>query len=279
MSKDEAMTNPTPAGALQVHDYGQDAGKGFSGTDGADFAIPFIAILQSNSPQIADETERIKGAVPGMLYNTVNNRVIDGKVGFVFVPCHTEHVFTEWTPRDKGGGFAGRHEIGSAVVADAISSGKRSEKGNRPLLDNGNELAETFYMYGLILDEAGAPDFSEMAVLAFTSTKIKKYKKAMTTLRTCKAMNEAPLFAHQLRVKTVQETNVHGTFYNFMIEPAINEGDDPVVASAISPQLGDDPHPVLVAGRKLEEQVVGGAGRPAYDSQSGEAAGSKDDVF
>ena len=279
MSKEKnEVATQAPTGVPALYDYGANAGKGFSKTTQADFAMPFIAILQSNSPQIADESERIAGAVPGMLHNTVTNRVTDGKKGIVFVPCHTEHVFTEWVPRNKGGGFSGRHELGSEVIAEAVNSGRRSEKGNRPLLKNGNELVETFYVYGLILDDVGAVDFSEMVVLAFTSTKIKKYKKMMTTIRTCKPLANAPLFAHRLRVRTVQESNAQGTFYNFDISPAI-EGDDPTVASAISPVLGEQPHPLLVAGAKLEEQIVGGLARPNYESQKGEGGGSADPVF
>lgn len=279
MSKSNAVATVSK-GAVVKYDYGTGmAGRGYTGTDVNDFTIPFISILQSNSPQVANESKRISGAVPGMLFNTVTNRLISGKEGFVFVPVTTAHVFGEWVPRNQGGGFRGRHNVGSEVVVEALKSGRKSEKGNRPLTKDGNELVETFYVYGFILDEAGAADFSEMAVLAFTSTKIRKYKKAMTTARTCKALANAPLFVHQWRVKTVQESNSEGEFYNFDIVPAIG-GDDAVVASAIPPQTDEgQPHPLLAAALKLEEQILGGVAKADEASLGPQEDQSKDSVF
>lgn len=272
----DAVTKTAP-GAVVRYDYGADMNRGFHNVDQSHFQIPFLAILQSNSPQVSNEERRIAGAVPGMLFNTVTNRVISGKEGLVLVPAHVEHCYTQWAPRNKGGGFRGRHEIGSDLVAEAIASGRKSEKGNKPLTKDGDELVETFYMYGLVLDDADAVDFSEMVVVAFTSTKIKKYKKAMTTIRTNKPTAGYPLFANRLRVKTVQESNSEGNFYNFDVEPVAGPGK--VTESVIPPTLNDGPHPLLVAGRKLEEQVLGGAARAAYESQSGEGTGSTDNVF
>lgn len=275
MSNDKVAT--TTSGAVVKYDQ-KFAGRGYTKTDAKDFAMPFYQILQSNSPQIADEARRIKGAIPGMLHNTVTNRVVDGKQGILIIPVTTEHCYTEWVARDKGGGFRGRHELTSELVTKAISSGKKTVKGNRPITESGTELQETYNIYAMVIDDVDAVEASEMVVLSFTSTKIKKYKKIMTTLRTNKALKDAPLFANRLRVTTVQEKNAEGTFYNFEVSPAV-EGEDPVVASALPPTLNDADHPLLVAGAKLEEQVLGGVARAAEESLQSEPAPSQDSVF
>jgi len=275
MSKNEVAT--VQGGAVAKYDS-KFANRGFENTTSKDFAIPFKQILQSNSPQIADEAKRIKGAKPGDLHNTVTNRVIDGKEGFLFLPCVTEHCYTEWTPRDKGGGFKGRHEVNAKTVIDAIASGKKTDKGNRPITASGTELVETYYVYGMILDSIDAMESAEMVVLAFTSTKIKKYRKFMTTLRTNKAFKDAPLFAHRLRVTTVQEKNPEGTYYNFEVNPAI-DGEDPVAASVLPPEVDGKDHPLLVAGDQLREQVLGGTARAATESLQSEPTPSSDSVF
>ncbi len=97
-------------GALQVMDFGEDAGLGMENTTADEFTIPFITVLQTNSPQ-CDENEGsyIPGAKAGMFYNTGTGELINGKDGFIFVPVARDHNFAEFTPRNLGGGFVGTH--------------------------------------------------------------------------------------------------------------------------------------------------------------------------
>ena len=89
--KDEAKGTavaPAAGGAAAVYDYGSDAGAGFENTKGSDLSIPFIQVLQSNSPQV--ENNNPEGAKSGMLFNSVTKEMVDGREGIVFLPCHRE---------------------------------------------------------------------------------------------------------------------------------------------------------------------------------------------
>ncbi len=275
--KKNAVTKPEEGGALTTFDYGDDAGVGYEHTSGADYAIPFLAILQSNSPQVDGSVDgaKIKGALPGMLIDTVSMELYEAEEeGVVIVPCDTQHVFTEWIPRDKGGGFVGIHTTDSDVVKKAREAAEKFGKYSHP--ESGNDIVETFYMYGMHLADKDDPEPKGMFVIGFTSTKIKKYKQIMYRLRTFKG--KPPLFAHRLRVMTVGEKNQYGAFKNFKIEPV--NGDIP--SSLVPPKLDDQPHPILLHGRQLMEQVRSGLARAAFESQTAAGTGdggSGDDVF
>ena len=106
MTKQE-VAKTAPAGAVATYDYGGDQGAGFEDTSGSDLSVPFLGILQSNSPQVEDKDPT--GSEPGMLFNTVTRELVSSEDGVVFLPCHKETAYVEWVPRNKGGGFVGLH--------------------------------------------------------------------------------------------------------------------------------------------------------------------------
>jgi hypothetical protein len=88
-------------GAVQTSlNFATDAGKGLEGTTKSDFAIPFLSMLQSNSPQV----ETLKGAKAGMLVNTITNELFDEAI---VIPCAYQRRFVRWAPRSAGGGYRG----------------------------------------------------------------------------------------------------------------------------------------------------------------------------
>lgn len=198
--------------ALANYDYGQDAGAGFEGQDAADITIPFLAVLQSNSPQVADGD-----ATAGQLYNTVTEETFDE---VTIVPAFTERVFVEFVPREQGGGFKGVHAPNSAVVRAAIDGCKEFGKYNTP---DGNQLVETFTVYGVQLDDSD--EVIGMITMGFTSMKIKVYKKWNTRVRSFQ-LNvggrrvSPPLYAHKVVVSTDKQKNSKGTFFNVALSPA-----------------------------------------------------------
>lgn len=252
-----AVATPNAVGA--VIDYGTDAGAGFENQTKADISIPFLGVLQPMSPQITSMND----AKPGMLFNTVTEELTDGKVGRVLVPATTRHVFVEWVPREKGGGFVASHEVGSEVVKRALAESKDFGKYTTP---NGNQLTETFYLYGMLLDSDLQP--VEMATLAFTSTKITPYKRWNTKVNmfTVKTPSGAkvrpPLFAHLVKVTTTKEKNNKGEFFNFDLSPA----NGSVAESLLPPG-----HPALEAAKELRQMVDQGLAKAAYETQDGNA--------
>lgn len=242
--------NTVPA----VLDYGADTGVGFENQTRDDITIPFLTVLQALSPQITS----MQDAKPGMLFNTVTEELFDGKTGIILVPATTRHVYVEWVPREKGGGFFGVHEVNSDVVKQARANSKEFNKLTTP---SGNQLTETFYLYAVVLDKNDEP--LNPVTLAFTSTKISVYKRWNTKVNmfTIKSPSGAkirpPLFAHKVRVTAVKEKNNKGEFYNFDLQPA-NGG----VADSLLPPG----HPALEAAKEFRQLVESGAARADYES-------------
>lgn len=190
-------------------DFIDEVGSGFEDIQQSELSIPFLAVLQPTSPQVNDES--LPDVRAGMLFNTVTR---EAKKEIIFVPVHKTLSYMEWTPRDKQGGLIGSHEPQSDIVVKAkLASGKTFGKLTTP---DGNELVETHYLYGLILDAEGT-SVDGFAVMPFKSTHIKAMKNLMTSILTLKG--KPPMFVNRLRIKTSQQKNEKGTFYVPSIEP------------------------------------------------------------
>jgi len=259
-------------GALVTHDYGATAGAGWENTDEDDFSVPFLNQLQALSPEVQQgEDTYVDGAMSGMFINSVTREL---HKEIVFVPCTTQHVFVEWVPRDNGGGFVGVHALDSDIVREARVAAVQSGERNNLKSEEGNDLVETFYIYAAILESAGATEVSDLVVMAFTKTKIKRYKAIMTRLRTMKGSKQIPLFAHQIRMTATKEKNAAGQPYaNCELNPAV-DGD--VVASLIDPKKGA---PILEGAQAFLENVGSGEAKPNHGSNAGDAPVDTDKVF
>lgn len=264
--KSELATNKGGGALATKYDYGQDAASGWENTSTEDFTIPFLAILQSGSPQIKKKgAEYIEGAEEGMLYNTATGEIYDGEAGVEIVPCITEHLYVEWRNRQNdSGGFIGVHPLESQVVADAKAASKQFGKYNVPVDDGvDHDLVETFYIYALLVK---GEDVITPCMISFSSTKIKPYKAIMTPLRQVKG--QPPLFAYVLRVTTVAEKNPKGDFHNFKIVPANGSAVDSLIAP-------DDPR--FLAGKEFKATVA--SGKAKVDHGGGNAgSGSGDEA-
>ena len=268
MTSTEVAKKTKANGAVATYDYGEDAGAGFEGTRGLDLSIPFLGILQSNSPQVEDKDP--EGASPGMLFNTVTRELIDGDRGVLFLPYHKEGpLWIEWVPRVKGGGFVGMHAPESDVVknGEAIIN-PETGKPTRKLRHGENELIETFYVYGLVLDNDDCLDPIGFAVISFTSTKIKPHRDWMTSMYTLRVPGAGgrkvnpPIFANRARLKTVKQKNDAGTFHNFRISPL----EDTWAAGVLNP--ADQSHLALLTEAKdFLEMVKSGMARAAFETE------------
>lgn len=204
-----ATKGKTDVAAVDYTGYEND---GFQDTSSDDFALPFLDILQGQSPEV----ESLDGAKPGMFHNTVTDDLFDGEEGVVVIPVGREHVFVEWKPRNQGGGVVGRHSVDAQIVADARG---KAEKWNELKTDNGNDLVETFYLY-LILVTADGPS---PAVLSCSSTRIKGYKALMTKANMILVPTpdgrkiKPPLFAHRFRLRTEKRENSDGKWHTFVV--------------------------------------------------------------
>jgi hypothetical protein len=213
-------------------DFSADAGMGATFT-GSDLAIPFLTILQKNSPQVdEDNGKHVEGAKPGMIYNTVTGELFDGKnTGIVVVPAGYQKKFVEWIHRDDGGGFVAQHDPES----DAVRACKPNEKGKLETAD-GHQMVETAYHYVTLIDSNGNPQW---AVISMSSSQLKKSRKwntlvAGVTMTVNGKTFKPPIFSHKYALRTVVEQKDQNTWYGWDIGNAGVVGVRAVYESAKS---------------------------------------------
>jgi len=263
MAKDTAAKT-TEESAVALYDYGSDAGQGFENQTQDDVKIPFIGIIQSNSKVISEGG--LEGAKAGLLHNTVTDDLFAGDKGFEFVPCYTKQWFVEWVPREKGGGFVGKHEVTSDVVVKAKANSKDFGKY---VTETGNQLVQTFEIWGVMVTDNGL----EPVILSFSSTKIAVYKKWNTKIQMFQLPTKnggkmkPPIYAHRVRVTTVKQQNTKGTFFNFVLNPA----DGEIKSSLLLPS-----DPRFQAAKDLREMINSGAVQAADDSLQSHGGADED---
>lgn len=238
------------AGAVAAYDFGDDAGSGYENQTRDDQMIPFLNVLQGLSPQCGEDG--LDGARPGMLHDSATDELYSGKGGVLFLPCFTQQMYCEWTPREQGGGLVAQHQPGSEYVERAMrEAGTRFGKIRT---SEGTDLVQTFYVFGLLVNpdtRAGGP-----MALALASTKIKPYRGWMTRLGKFMVQTSnggkvrPPLFAHFTKITTREETRASGKSYNVVFTPAI-DGD--VLKSLVPPN-----DPLFLEAKALKELVEQG---------------------
>lgn len=149
----------------------QDAGLEQADKDA--FAIPFLRILQSTSPQVKRTSGKaIEGAAEGMLYNTVSQEFLDTvKVATHIVPVYYRRAFMEWKVREEGGGYVAEHSPAEGV--HLLATTERDEL-NRDILPNGNQLSDTRYHYIMLVHEDGT---FEPLIVTMERTQLKRSKR------------------------------------------------------------------------------------------------------
>ena len=103
-----------------------------------------------------------------------------------------------------------------------------------------------------------------MIVIPFTSTKIKVYKKYNTRIRTFQLplpdgkRITPPIFAHQVKITTERQENNKGAFFNFVLQPAI-END-------MKRSLLPNSHALFQAAIECRRIVDSGGARAAHET-------------
>lgn len=273
MSNSKAVTEKQTTAVSTEVDYGAYEGLGYENQSAADIAIPVIDVLQNTKRKDDPRRDDPKCATVGDLFNTLTREVIPGDVGVVLVPCITENVYIEWTPKNEDGtGGGGPHNFFTPEDPIVVKARETSEDWRKPMLENGNQLTETFQIYGLLLDKVGGAVIG-YAMVPFTSSKIKAYKAINTRLQQFMLQTEdgrkvkPPLFAHQVRLGGMEVHDDHD-YAVFTVVPAI-DGD---VKASLLP--GDSP--ILEDGDLLRKMVLSGAAakRVVYESTGGEDTGA-----
>lgn len=209
-------------------DFGEDVGKN-SQASASEIVLPFIQVLQNNSPVVEDKL--VPGAEAGQLWNPVTNELFDGEEGILVVPSFRENVYLEFVPRDEGGGggngFRGKLDPTSPRVLNAKAAKVKEEGTDFGVLKtpDGNELYETFTIFGMMLDIEGKEPRYPIA-FPCKSTKIGPYRNWVTQVSQYLHPTPGggkvnpPLWAHIIRIKTFRDQNSKGKFFNIQILPA-----------------------------------------------------------
>lgn len=194
-------------------------GTGLEEASANDYAIPFLRVLQSMSPQLKkSDGQYIAEAQEGNFFNTVTTKVYDGDSGILIIPCAYKKKYIEWIPREKGGGFVSDQH-------DAADLGKcTKDDSGKFIMENGNQLVETAEYYSLIAEEDSAP---EQVLLSLTSSQLRFSRRWNTMLNnaTVKSSSlgetvQAPMFAYTYRLTSIPQSNDQYSWMGLSVERA-----------------------------------------------------------
>ena len=265
----EKALEKAPGTAITVVDFEGDEGAGMENVDRSEWTIPFVRIVQAGSPQAKPKAVGGLDLKAGTIFNLGTNEDFEGEAGVEFIPVHRSHNYVEFIPRNpdgSGGGFVGIHEADSDLVLQLKAA---QGQFGRLKLENGNELTETFYLYGLLV-AAGVPS---QVVIGFSSTQIKKYKAFMTRYMGIQYPNQdgkmvrPPLWAHRWKLSTAYEQKGTYSWYGWRIA---------LVEEPASRSLMKTSDPLYQFGKEFYNALKEGAAKVDY-SQAGADDGEKKD--
>lgn len=235
MAKNMIAEQPANTALAILDNLEEDAGAGFSDMSQEDYALPFLRLLTSTSPEVGE----VEGALPGMLYNSVTGELFDGKAGISVVPCAYIRQYIEWTPRGQGSG-APVHIY--PATSDILSQTHKEPGDNKDYLDNGNYIENTANYYVMIVGTSGVP---EPALITMKSTQLKKSRKWNSMMQSVKMSGKnglftPPMYSQFYRLSTVAESNDKGKWYGWEVERigAVNSSDIYNVAKAFAQSVG-----------------------------------------
>jgi hypothetical protein len=269
-----AQTGGAVASADLMDMMGEFAGEGIS-TNPRDFLISMIGILQPLSPQVMrDKPETyMDGAEPGHIW--LKNALEDPLQGDIwYQPCYHYRKWVEWIPRKQGGGFVAAydHKGQEAPPAELNARQYRDPENPKALrwkMPNGNDLVDTQYYLGYVLEEDGSKARQYLFPLAST---FHTFGKALMTAANQRLIPEgrykgqrAPIWSSMYHVVTALKKNVSGEWYI----PKLADSDN---VRWVSQEQ-------FALGHQLKQAFETGAVKADYESQenAGNAGGSGDD--
>ena len=284
-----AQPQATTCTSLAVVEYGEEAGAGLENITADERTIPFITILQSNSPQCDASKpgpKSIEGSKAGQIMKTSSNELFEalwspGKPQYEnaigFIPCLRDHKFVEREPRGAngtGGGFIGIRDPKDPATKDLIAK-LQAEQGKFKPLDTseGTVLIDTYYLFGLFEPE---PDFVFPGCISFKSTQIPYYKKWLDNASNIKYPNSKgiptnpPLYAQRWTVQSMPDQNKKGSYFSWRIQLA--NGATPLRPLAARIERTE---PLYTIGAELYQALM--SGRATIKHEAEDTSAPKDD--
>jgi hypothetical protein len=227
----------TDAQKALVAQMAEDTGSGFEEATSDSYAIPFVYILQSGSPQCKkSDGAYIPEAEEGMLINSVSLELYDGEVGLNVVPVLFQQRFIAWGLREKGGGFKGEYLPSDPIVARTHKDPDPTKA--RDIMDDfpDQQLVDTRIHYCLLKTANGY----QPILITFSSTQVKKSKQWMSRMQniqmfnpTAQRMAPAPMASRIWNITTTPEANDQGSWFGFKIGECTEHLDPSLYAQAM----------------------------------------------
>jgi hypothetical protein len=213
MAKNMIAEQPANTALALIDDLETDAAAGFGAMTQEDYALPFLRLLTSTSPEVGE----VDGALPGMFLNSVTGELYDGKKGIAVIPCAYLRQYIEWTPRGQGTGAPVQVY---PATSDVLSRTHKEPGEYKDYLDNGNYVENTANYYIMIVDESGVPN---PALVTMKSTQLKKSRKWNSMMQSVKmngknGMFTPPMYSQLYRLSSVAESNDKGKWFGWEVE-------------------------------------------------------------
>lgn len=246
-SKDLEIKKDAPL--PMIMDFESDAGGGLNNLNATDYAIPFIGILQSLSPQVKPvKAGGLEGAKIGMIFNTVTKELVDGDEGIMVIPCAYQKKWIEWKPRSAGGGFVKQHD------SDSIMQSTTPDAKNDNYLPNGNTVVPTANYFVIIIKD-GVP---ETAVLSMTKTQITKSKKWNSIMSAIKINGKnglftPPMYSHKYHLTTIEQEKSGFSWYGWEIANAGRLTEADAAFYALAKKLNQEVEAGMIKAKPQED--------------------------
>jgi len=195
------------------------AGAGAENITSKDVSLPFLKILTNNSPQVTQgDSKFVSEARPGMVINSVLNKLYNGQDGFTVVPCFFKFEYVEWADRGTQNSVA---PVNSYPADSDIMSKTTRGDDRKDRLPNGNYIEPTHYHYVMMVDENDQP--SETAVIVMKATQAKKSKKWNSMMLSQRRKGKSgffqpPTWSQIYKLRTVLEKNSLGSWFGWEVE-------------------------------------------------------------
>ena len=214
MNEEANVVKKENAGAVAISSFEIDSGKGLGNMSQDDLALPFLKILGQLSPEINKRDGKyVKGAEPGMIFNSVTGDLYDGAKGIQVVPCHYKLEYIEWRDRGEGSGApVAIHSSASDIMTKTTRDASFKDR-----LPNGNYIERTASHFVIVNGQTPST-----ALLAMKSTQLKisrKWNSMMAGIR-LKGKNglfTPASFSHIYQLKTIQQSNDKGTWFGWEV--------------------------------------------------------------
>jgi len=202
--------------AVATIDIEKFADQGFDNIDSKSLQLPFLKILGQLSPQVtAGDSKYIEAAKPGMIYNTVTDKLYDGNKGILVIPAYYKFEYIEWADRGQGTGAPiNVYESTSDILTKTTRDDNRKDR-----LENGNYVETCGNHFILLVNDDGD---SSPAVITMKSTQLKKSRKWNSMMLNVKLKGKSGLFtppsySHFYRLKAVKEKNDKGNWHGWEV--------------------------------------------------------------